>query len=301
MRRTHGCGAGSAPNDGLVCPTVECMPKTWIITGASRGFGRLWAQAALERGDRVALTARKQADVEDLVERFGENRALALTLDVRDRAAAFAAVRSATAHFGRLDVVVNNAGYGLFGAIEEVTEADARRQIDTNLLGALWVTQAALPVLREQGAGHLLQVTSEGGVFAYPGIGVYHASKWGVEGFSQSLAGEVAHLGIKVTMLEPGPYATGFGDAAATAEPLAAYESVRAANQELFAKPGVLGDPTATIGPLMEVVDAAEPPLRVLFGATPLGRIRDDYADRLATWEKGEDLARRAHGLPLPS
>lgn len=277
------------------------MPKTWIITGASRGFGRLWAQAALERGDRVALNARNPADVRDLVERFGDDQALAVTLDVRDRAAAFAAVRSAHEHFGRVDVVVNNAGYGLFGAIEEVTEADARRQIETNLLGALWVTQAALPVLREQGAGHLLQVTSEGGVFAYPGIGLYHASKWGVEGFSQSLAGEVAHLGIKVTMLEPGPYATGFGDSAATAAPLAAYDSVRAANQELFAKPGVMGDPAATIGPLMEIVDATEPPLRVLFGATPPKRIRDDYTERLATWQEGEDRALRAHGLPLPS
>lgn len=275
--------------------------KTWFLTGASRGFGRLWAQAALDRGDRVAATARRSADVQDLVERFGEANALALSLDVRDRDAALAAVRDAHEHFGRLDVVVNNAGFGLFGAIEEVTEADARREIETNLLGALWVTQAALPLLREQGSGHLLQVTSEGGVYAYPGIGVYHASKWGVEGFSQALAGEVAHLGIKVTMIEPGPYATGFGDSATTADPHPAYDAVRAANAELFAQPGVLGDPATTVGPLMEVVDAAQPPLRVIFGATPLARIREDYAQRLATWDAGEALALRAHGTPRPA
>ena len=184
------------------------MSKVWFITGSSKGFGRVWAEAALERGDRVAATARDAGSVADLAERYGEENALPIALDVTDREAAFDAVEQAYEHFGRLDVVVNNAGYGLFGSVEEVSEEQARAQIETNLFGALWVTQAALPILRGQGSGHVVQVSSDGGVYAYPGIALYHASKWGLEGFSQSLAGEVADLGIKVTIVEPGPFGT---------------------------------------------------------------------------------------------
>src|ERR1700749_4643966 len=164
------------------------MTKTWFITGASRGFGRIWAQAALARGDRVAATAR---DVSTLDALHGENF-LPLTLDVTDRAADFAAVQAAHEHFGRLDVVVNNAGYGLFGTVEEASEEEARRQLETNLFGALWVTQAALPIMREQGSGHILQVSSIGGIVAFPMVGLYNASKWGLEGFSESLGQGVA-------------------------------------------------------------------------------------------------------------
>ena len=167
--------------------------KTWLITGASRGFGRQWALAALDRGDQVAATARRLSDVADLREQYGE-QVLPLALDVTDRDAAFAAVRHAAGHFGRLDVVVNNAGYGHFGMVEELTEHDVRAQMETNFYGALWVTQAALPILRAQRSGRLLQVTSLGGVTAFPGIGAYHASKWALEGLSQSLAAEVAAL-----------------------------------------------------------------------------------------------------------
>ena len=160
--------------------------KVWFITGTSRGFGREWAQAALERGDKVAATARNVSTLDDLVEKYGD-AVLPLALDVTDREAAFAAVQQAHATFGRLDVVINNAGYGHFGFIEEVTEQEARAQIETNVFGALWVTQAALPFLREQGSGHIIQVSSIGGITAFPGIGLYHASKWALEGYSQSL------------------------------------------------------------------------------------------------------------------
>ncbi len=206
--------------------------KTWFITGTSRGFGREWTIAALERGDRVAATARDASSLDDLVERFGD-AILPIALDVDDRAADFAAVEQAHAHFGRLDVVVNNAGYGHFGLIEEITEAEARAQIETNLFGALWVTQAALPLLREQGSGHVIQVSSIGGITAFPIVGIYHASKWALEGFSQSLAQEVADFGIHVTLVEPAGFSTDWaGDSAKRSEPLEAYADVRTKIEE---------------------------------------------------------------------
>src|SRR5665811_1223458 len=157
--------------------------RGWFITGTSRGFGREWAVAALDRGDRVAATARNTDSLQDLREKYGE-AVLPLRLDVTDRTAVTAAVQQAQQQFGRLDVIVNNAGYGLFGMVEEASEAEARAQIDTNVFGALWVTQAALPYLREQGSGHIIQVSSIGGISAFRGVGLYHASKWALEGFS---------------------------------------------------------------------------------------------------------------------
>ncbi len=257
--------------------------KTWFITGASRGFGRIWAQAALERGDRVAATARDVSTLDELAGAYPDTF-LPLTLDVTDRAAAFAAVAAAHERFGRLDVVVNNAGYGLFGAIEEVDEAQARAQLDTNLLGALWVTQAALPILREQGSGHFLQVSSIGGIAAFPLVGVYNASKWGLEGFSEALAAEVAPHGVKVTLVEPGPYATDWaGSSGVHAAPIAAYDEFRAARAEAAAgrpSPG----PEATAEAILTLVDADEPPLRLFLGGFPLAVAERVYADRLATW-----------------
>src|ERR1700728_5270693 len=208
--------------------TINMVSKAWFITGTSKGFGRVWAEAALARGDRVAATARDVRTLAPLVERYGQQVA-AITLDVTDKAAANAAIAKANALFGRLDVVINNAGYGLFGAVEEVSEAEARAQIETNLFGALWVTQAALPIMRAQGSGHIIQVSSIGGVNAFPTVGLYHASKWALEGFSQSLAAEVAPFGIKVTLIEPGGFATAWGGASAQhARQLSAYDDARA-------------------------------------------------------------------------
>src|SRR6202522_2657880 len=188
--------------------------KTWFITGTSRGFGREWAIAALDRGDKVAATARNTAALDDLVAKYGD-AVLPVKLDVTDREAAFAAVRQAYQHFGRLDVVVNNAGYGHFGMVEEVSETEIRAQLETNVLGALWVTQAALPFLREQGSGHILQVSSIGGISAFRNTGAYHASKWALEGLSQSLAQEVAGFGIKGTLIEPAGYSTDWSGSSA--------------------------------------------------------------------------------------
>ena len=167
--------------------------KVWFITGSSKGFGKVWAEAALARGDLVAATARDPGTLADLVGKYGD-RVAALKLDVTDKAAVGAAVAGTHERFGRLDVVVNNAGYGQFGAIEEISEEEARAQMETNVFGALWVTQAALPVMRAQGSGHIVQISSIGGVNAFPNIGMYHASKWALEGFSQALALEVAEL-----------------------------------------------------------------------------------------------------------
>lgn len=270
--------------------------KTWFITGTSRGFGREWALAALGRGDNVAATARDAKSLDALVEEFGD-RILPIELDVTDRDAAFAAVARAHGHFGRLDVVVNNAGYGQFGTVEELSEADARDQIETNLFGALWVTQAALPFLREQGSGHIIQVSSVGGVSAFPTVGIYHASKWALEGLSQSLAQEVAEFGIKVTLVEPGGFATDWGGSSARhAEQKPEYDGVRERAANRPSRRGTPGDPTATREPILTLVDADEPPLRVFFGEAPLGIVTADYESRLATWNEWQPLSVAAHG-----
>jgi NAD(P)-dependent dehydrogenase (short-subunit alcohol dehydrogenase family) len=271
--------------------------KTWFITGTSRGFGREWAIAALERGDRVAGTARDLSTMDDLVERFGD-AVLPIQLDVTDRAADFAAVAQAHDRFGRLDIVVNNAGYGQFGMIEELSEQELRDQLETNVFGALWITQAALPLLREQGAGHIIQVSSIGGISAFPGIGAYHASKWALEGFSQSLAQEVKGFGIHVTLIEPGGFSTDWGGPSAKhAEPLEAYAAAHQASDERRAKGRtVAGDPTASAAAILQVVDADEPPLRCFFGKSPLGIAEADYASRLETWRAWQPVAELAQG-----
>src|ERR1700712_4432231 len=220
------------------------MTKNWFITGTSRGFGREWTMAALERGDRVAATARNIDSLSDLADRYGD-LLLPLQLDVTDREADFAAVARARDVFGSLDVVVNNAGYGQFGLIEELSEKEARDQLETNVFGALWITQAALPFLREQRSGHILQVSSIGGISAFPNIGIYNASKWALEAFSQSLAAEVADFGIRVTLIEPGGFSTDWGGASAkhaAANP--AYDAYREkAAEQRKARVATPGDP----------------------------------------------------------
>ena len=267
------------------------MSKIWFITGTSTGFGRLWAEAALERGDRVVATARDTGTLEDLEERF-PGTVLPLELDVTDREGVFAAVDTAVRRFGRIDVVVNNAGYGHFGMVEELTERELREQIETNFFGAVWVTQAVLPVLRRQGGGRLLQVTSEGGVRAYPGIGAYHASKWALEGLSESLAQEVDAFGIGVTCVEPGPYATDWlARGARHSAGLPAYEQVRADTAAEFE----VGDPLATKAAILALVDASDPPRRLILGRL-FPAIEEIYQDRLRTWRDWQPVSVAAFG-----
>ncbi|HLX49423.1 MAG TPA: SDR family oxidoreductase [Streptosporangiaceae bacterium] len=270
--------------------------KTWFITGTSRGFGREWAIAALGRGDKVAATARNVSAVDDLVAKHGD-AILPIQLDVTDRDAGFAAVRRAHEHFGRLDVVVNNAGYGQFGMVEEVSEQEIRAQLETNLLGALWVTQAALPYLREQGNGHILQVSSIGGISAFMNTGAYHASKWALEGLSQSLAQEVAGFGINVTLIEPSGYSTDWaGSSAKHATALPAYDPVRQQAGQARARRFTPGDPAATRDAVLRLVDTPNPPLRLFLGEAPLRIATADYESRLAAWREWQPVAAAAQG-----
>ncbi|GAA3454487.1 SDR family NAD(P)-dependent oxidoreductase [Dactylosporangium matsuzakiense] len=276
------------------------MAKVWCITGTSRGLGRVWALAALERGDSVVATARDVRSLDGLVQRF-PGSVLPLALDVRDRAAAVAAVAAGVERFGRLDVVVNNAGYGLFGAVEELTEQQVRDQLETNLFGALWVTQAALPVMRAQGHGHLVQVSSIGGVAGFALLGGYNCSKWALEGLSEALAQEVGPAGVHVTIVEPGPYSTDWGgDSAVWAPRNPAYDGLRAARRAAAARQ-VAVEPEATARAVLELVDMAEPPLRLFLGTYPYAIAERAYAERLATWQAGRALAATADGAARPA
>lgn len=270
--------------------------KVWFITGTSRGFGRQWAVGALQRGDLVAAAALDKSSLSELVETYG-SAVLPLQLDVTDQEASYHAIARTYNTFGQLDVVVNNAGYGLVGAIEEVSEAQARLQMETNFFGALWITRAALPYMREQGHGHIVQVSSTGGIRALPGIGLYCASKWALEAISEALAQEVAEFGIHVTLVEPGPYATDWGNSLVWSEALPAYTPLREVLLEEAPPDAPLpGDPAATTKAILALVDAAVPPLRLLLGAGALSGTRALYEQRLKTWEQWADISRAAQG-----
>jgi NAD(P)-dependent dehydrogenase (short-subunit alcohol dehydrogenase family) len=269
------------------------MSKTWFITGAGRGFGKEFARAALGRGDRVAATARNTDTLAELVSEFGQ-LITPIALDVTNRRQVFAAVQKAEEALEHIDVVVNNAGYGLFGMVEEITDQQLRHQLEVNLFGVLHVTQAVLPILRAQGAGHIIQISTIGGIAAFPGLGGYHASKWALEGLSESLAQEVAAFGIKVTIVEPGPYSTDWaGDSAVHTEHQPQYAAFRSAGS---GKQAVIGNPKAAGPALLKVVDAEEPPLRVLFGTMPTQVVPHIYNARLATWDAWKDLSLEANG-----
>ncbi|HLH02715.1 MAG TPA: SDR family NAD(P)-dependent oxidoreductase [Bryobacteraceae bacterium] len=272
------------------------MKKTWFLTGASRGFGRIWAEAALTRGDQVTATARKLEDIADLKERFGD-AVLTLALDVTNSEQVQQVVQQAYRHFGKLDVLVNNAGRSLFAVAEEASDKQIQDLFDVNYLGMVRVLRAALPLLRKQGSGHILGVSSGLGITTLPLIGFYCATKWAVEALHESLAQEVAQFGIKVTLVEPGAYATDFsksGEIAPALEPYAEFRKqflTQLANVER-------GDPEATAEAILKLVDSNDPPLRLGLGTSILPRAREAYAQRLATWEKWEDVANAAMGEP---
>jgi NADP-dependent 3-hydroxy acid dehydrogenase YdfG len=256
----------------------------------------VWADAALTRGDKVAATARVVTGVSDLVERYGD-AVLPLTLDVTDVDQVKNAVAQAHAHFGKLDVVLNNAGYALVAAVEEATEADIRAEFDTNFMGAVRVIQAALPILRQQGSGHVIGVSSVAGIVASPITGFYHASKWAFEALHESLAQEVRAFGVKVTLLEPAPYATEF--ASQTSLKLAAgIDAYADLKRQVFASSANIdfGDPRATTDAIFGVVDAADPPLRLFLGREGLLAARAAYLNRLATWEAWASVSNAAQG-----
>ncbi len=271
------------------------MSKVILITGASRGFGKIWADAFLKRGDKVIAAVRDLGSVQDLVGRYG-NTVLPIKLDVKDRAAAFNAVKQAKERFGRIDVLINNAGYGQMGAIEEISEQQAREQFDTNVFGTLWTTQAVLPVMRAQGAGHIINVSSILGLVGLPILSWYNASKFAVEGLSESLAGEVAGFGIKVSIIEPNGFSTEFGGPSAKfGAAIAAYDGVKEAVFANFTE-DFYGHPTATIDAVLQLVDNTNPPLRLLLGRKGLPWLKDVYSNRLAEFEAYKKVSDAAHG-----
>jgi len=275
---------------------ISSTNKVWFITGASRGFGRVWADAALKRGDKVAATARKLESIADLKEKYGEN-VLTLELDVTKPDQVKAAVEQAHAHFGKLDIVLNNAGYSLVGIIEEASADDVRALYETNILGPIAVIQAALPLLRAQGYGHILGTSSGLGHVTLPVIGYYCSSKWAFEAIHESLALEVKDFGIKVTIIEPGAYATEFGsqESLKFAAGLDIYEDFKT---QFFGglRSMERGDPNATPEALFKIVDAENPPLRFNLGSHNLPWVRTAYADRLATWEAWDAVSSAAQG-----
>jgi len=271
------------------------MSKIILITGASRGFGKLWANALLKRGDKVAATARNIQDLNDLVETFGD-AVLPIQLDVNDRDACFAAVNKAAEHFGRIDVLINNAGFGLFGAIEETTEQQARAQIETNFFGLLWVTQAVLPVMRAQKSGHIIQVSSFLGLVTLPVLGIYNASKYAVNGLSETLASEVKDFGIKVSLIEPNGFSTDWSGASAVqTEPTEIYAPIKQAFFE-SATPDSWGNPESTTGAVLQLIDSENPPLHFLLGKVAYPGVKEVYSQRLAEFEAWKEVSAEAHG-----
>jgi len=272
--------------------------KVWFITGASRGFGRVWADAALKRGDKVAATARKLESIAGLKEKYGEN-VLTLELDVTNTAQVKEVVEQAHKHFGRLDIVLNNAGYSLVGNIEEAGADDIRALYETNVLGPVAVIQAALPLLRKQGGGHILGTSSGLGHVTLPVIGYYCSSKWAFEAIHESLAAEIKPFGIKVTIIEPGAYATEFGsqESLKFSPGMDIYADMKA---QLFERMRGMkrGDPEATPQALFQIVDAENPPLRFNLGSQNLPWVRAAYEERLATWEAWQEVSASAQGEP---
>jgi NAD(P)-dependent dehydrogenase (short-subunit alcohol dehydrogenase family) len=268
--------------------------KNWFITGASAGFGFEFVRAAAGRGDRVVATSRRAAGLEALVSEFGE-AVVPIELDVTDKVASEAAVRDAAATLGTLDVLVNNAGYGLFGRVEELNEAQCRDQMEVNFFGALWITQAALPIMRAQGSGHVVQMSSVGGVCAFPGLGLYNASKWALEAVSESLSQEVGKFGINVTLVEPGPFRTLWaGENAHFVWPMDEYLELYGNQREQRAASSGTepGDPAAAARALLDVVDAERPPLRILMGAMAGDVVPGVYERRLAIWKEWDEVCR---------
>lgn len=272
------------------------MVKTWLITGISSGLGRKMTEALLARGDCVAGTARRPDALDGLKSRFGDRLRVA-ALDVTDTSAVRQVVDEMFRALGRIDVVVSNAGYGLFGAAEEVRDEQIRHQLDTNLVGSIQVIRAALPHLRAQGGGRILQVSSEGGQIAYPGFSVYHATKWGIEGFVEAVSQEVAPFNIELTIVEPGPTATDFGKGLARAPATPTYENTRVGEIRRAWDSGrlsVRGDADKTARAMIDCADRSPAPRRLLLGSEAYERVQAALAARLSGLQAQKAIAESA-------
>lgn len=268
------------------------MTKTWFITGTSTGLGRLLTGQLLLRGDRVIATLRKPGALDDLLASYGD-RLQILMLDITDTSAIRTAVGAAFAKAGRIDVVVSNAGYGLFGAGEEVSDGQIERQISTNLVGSIQLIRAVLPHLRAQGGGRIVQVSSEGGQIAYPNFSLYHATKWGIEGFVESVGQEVKPFGIDFLIIEPGPTSTEFGAGLDHAEPMDCYETTPAGEVCRAIASGdfaIKGDALKTVRAMIAAADEVNPPLRLALGSTAYASVSQALTERLRVLEAQKDV-----------
>jgi NAD(P)-dependent dehydrogenase (short-subunit alcohol dehydrogenase family) len=280
---------------------MEASARVWFITGASRGLGRAFTESALAAGDRVVGTARDIKPLDDLVTQHPD-RLLALRLDVTDRSAVFDVVAQAVEHFGRLDVVVNNAGALFTGMVEEFTEADARAQLEVNFFGALWVSQAVLPHLRANGGGHVLQISSIGALGGFPSTGLYSASKFALEGMSEALAAEAAQFGVKVTIVQPGGYWTDLYTSSTATEPNPVYDPLRAELEKQWAEGSIDSEPRLAAEAVMTLVASDDPPLRLLLGSMVYDVAFDISRRRMDTWAGWEQVSRAAEkAVPAPN
>lgn len=267
--------------------------KTWFITGTSTGLGRLMTERLLARGDRVIATLRKPGVLDDLLAKY-DGQLHVLLLDVTDTAAIRSAVQQAFASAGHIDVLVSNAGYGLFGAAEEVSDDQIMHQIATNLTGSIQFIRAALPFLRQQGSGRIVQVSSEGGQIAWPNFSLYHATKWGIEGFIEAVAQEVAPFGIDFLIAEPGPTDTHFASSLNIAVLMACYENTPAGEVRRGLAEGSIainGDAEKTVDAIIAAADTREPPFRLALGSKAYHSIHDALTTRLEVLEKTKTIA----------
>jgi NAD(P)-dependent dehydrogenase (short-subunit alcohol dehydrogenase family) len=278
----------------LTTPSTTAPPRTWFITGASRGLGRAFTDAALAAGDQVAAVSRtvRADDVRDGL--------LQIATDVRDPESVRAAVEQAVDAFGRLDIVINNAGTMSYGFVEEFTEAQVRAQLETNFFGVVWVTQAVTPVLRRQRSGHLIQISSIGGLAGFAGTGLYSASKFALEGLSEAVAHELADFGVDVTIVQPGGYWTDLYTAMDTAAPLPDYDALRDRLATQFAENSVDSDPRRAAEAILALTASPRPPRRLLLGGTAYDIAFDVTDERRRTWKEWEAVSRAAEE-PIPA
>ncbi|WP_440706334.1 SDR family oxidoreductase [Heyndrickxia oleronia] len=274
--------------------------RVWFITGASSGLGYEFTKKALELGDKVVGIARNIEKLNELKSQY-EEMLLPLRLDVTNRSDVFATVETAIKHFGKIDIVINNAGNMIMGMIEEFNEDEVRSQMETNFYGAVWVCQAVMPYLRTQGSGHIIQISSIGGLISGPMSGIYSASKFALEGFSEALAQEAAHFGIKVTIVEPGGYWTNLYLKMGFTVQNQEYDSLREELAKQYSTDSVDSDPKLAAEAIMKMINSENPPLRLILGSIVYDLAIENAEQRISTWKEWESVSRSAeHGIPAP-
>ncbi|KAF1279512.1 SDR family oxidoreductase [Lactiplantibacillus plantarum] len=274
--------------------------RVWFITGASSGLGYEFTKKVLESGDKVVGVARNIEKLNELKYQF-EGMLLPLSLDVTDRSAVFTTVETAIKHFGRIDIVINNAGNMVLGMIKEFSEDEVRSQMETNFYGAIWICQAAMPYLRTQGSGHIIQISSIGGLITGPMSGIYSASKFALEGFSEALAQEAAHFGVKVSIVEPGGYWTNLYLKMSFTTQNKEYDSLREKLAQQNSTESVDSDPKLAAEAIMKLVNSENPPLRLILGSLVYDLAVENAEKRISTWKEWESVSRSAeHVIPAP-